>query len=225
MLAEESTLNDRERNSVDTKIQLENLDTIYDHAIEQNIVRRVAQKDGENDDYDQNTPSPVMCEPWTEKSEDLLRQFIVTCEDKSAKHMEASYFNNKLLKCFTFPSVVIPTISSPLVLFLETETEAPESSGNQLVTYLAAILFALTSLCTIVLQVGNYRQHKEEHFQYARAYEAVRGEIVCELTKHIKYRNNVEVVIQAASLKMDGLREKAPLLPSFINNKKTQQNK
>jgi len=206
----------------DEGLELHNLDEIddtkgeYDNSGAQVLFKK---NDLENE-YDQNTPSPVMCEPWTENSEQLLQEYIVTCEEKSAKHLEASYFNNKLLKFFTFPSVVIPTISSPLVLFLDTENSDTESTDTQMVTYLAAILFALTSLCTIVLQVGNYKQHKEEHYQYSRAYEAVRGEIVCELTKHIKYRNNVEVVVQSATLKLDGLREKAPLLPSFVHNSK-----
>jgi len=212
-----------EKKVADTKIELHSLDHIDDEGqAEDTKSQNLFKKEQSDNDYDQNTPSPVMCEPWTEKSEELLQDYIVTCEKRSAKHLEASYFNNKLLKFFTFPSVVIPTISSPLVLYLDTETGDSESNDHQLVTYLAAILFALTSLCTIVLQVGNYKQHKDEHYQYSKAYEAVRREIVCELTKHIKYRNNVEVVVQSATLKIDNLREKAPLLPSFIHNSKVK---
>lgn len=165
-----------------------------------------------------NTPDPDACEPWSDKSDLLLRNMIKEAETAIARHQAAVYYYRQLDYRWRVPGVLVPALGGPVVLMLEASENGECNGVMSISNYISGILLVLTSLFSIVSEVYGFNERHASHERFIYEYTVLITDIEGELVKHRSYRNNVEVVLNSAKLKWTNIALREPTIPMHIYN-------
>jgi len=118
-------------------------------------------------------------EPYTEKNEKLLREYLDHSRVQSAKHYKKAKKLKLYHRVFGLPSMLIPLIYSPIAAFFKGE------DGIDVATVCVLVTTAIFSGTT---QFFNFSEKSQKHFEFEAKYADLITTINGELLKQRNYR-------------------------------------
>lgn len=147
-------------------------------------------------------------EPWTTKSENYLKDIMKNCKNLSNIHENSGYYLRRKTNIFSIPSIIIPTIMSPLTTIF---------GDYEYMKYINMTAFLITGFLTAINNYYKFSNEMEQHFQFSNKYSIMYNEIDLELSKKKKYRIDVDVFTEKIKNNYDHLFSTAPIIPEKYN--------
>jgi hypothetical protein len=154
-----------------------------------------------------NNKTIIAEEPWNNKLEQYMREFIQSAKKRNAQHESAGYYFKKLNTRWGLPLVLVPVIMSPISLLID------EVDGGE---YVQAAAFMLSGVIAGVYSFFRYGEKLEKHFGFAGRYGDVATDIEAILVKSREFRGPADVFSTKIKMVMDNLALTEPTLPRFI---------
>ena len=149
-------------------------------------------------------------EPWSEKGEILMKEWLKQLYVLQMRHEESGYYYKKMRKIWGLPCVLIPSIMAPI-------TNVYSEWKN--ISYLNMAAFVLVAIFTGVDSFFSFALRRERHFNYSTRYGELHSEVQVEMVKERRYRMQSDVFFTRIQMKYDMLNSNAPVIPGNINIK------
>jgi hypothetical protein len=146
-------------------------------------------------------------EPWNDRIEHYMREFIQTAKKRNAQHESAGYHFKRLNTRWGLPLVLVPVIMSPVSLLID------GVDGGE---YVQAAAFMLSGVIAGVYSFFRYGEKLEKHFGFAGRYGDVATDIEAILVRSREFRGPADVFSTKIKMVMDNLAITEPTLPRFI---------
>jgi hypothetical protein len=151
-------------------------------------------------------------EPWTDKTELMLRKWRSQI-DKLSDLQEISGYTIK----HKHHVIIIPTILIPFIMtFLSQAIPANNPDVAKAISIVNGAMFMITSGLSGLSALYGYGQLYEKHFSYAARYSDLSGRIESVLNSKRKYRLPVDVFVMEIKCNLDSLNENSPKIPLYI---------
>ena len=161
------------------------------------------------------TPESIKAEAWTGKINNYVLNLKSLCKKKQLQHDACGHYFRRREVAYTLPTIIIPSVSGPLVVLLASYTNDTCNSIT-LTDYFAAFGFVLTAIFTNITTFFKYGIRSSKHFTYASKYSDICTDIEAEIVKSKKYRINSNVFIITIKMKYDNLLFCEPVIPTVI---------
>ena len=146
-------------------------------------------------------------EPWSSKGEELIKKWSIDIERQKDLHEMSGYYFKKLRKISSLPTVVIPSVMSPVsAVFAE----------KNWIKYVNLTAFILVGFLASVDSFYSFSTRKEKHFNHSARYAELQTEIDGEMFKEKKFRIQSDVFLTKIRMSYDILNTIAPVVPESI---------
>ena len=153
------------------------------------------------------TDSYIPEEPWNDKLEKYMGEYIKTATVRATQHEAAGYYFKKLNTRWGLPLVLLPMTMSPVSLMIG------DIPGGDMIK---ASAFMLSGMIAGVYSFFRYGEKLEKHFGFAARYSDVVTDIQAILVKGRQFRGPADVFSTKIRMIMDNLAQTEPTLPRFI---------
>ncbi len=146
-------------------------------------------------------------EPWNSRGEDLINKWLIDIQKQKELHEMSGYYFKRLRKIWSLPTVVIPSIMSPIsAVFSETKW----------IKYANMSAFISVGFLASVDSFYSFSTRKEKHFNHSARYAELQTEIDGEMFKEKKFRIQSDVFLTKIRMSYDILNTIAPVVPEYI---------
>lgn len=142
-------------------------------------------------------------EPYTQKNEALLKEWMDEARSLSSKHNEKGRYYKYWHERIGFPATLLPVVYSPISGLLSNEPNIEIANVAVLIT---------TGVLTGIHTFFDLGRKSQLHFDYENRYMDVCTTIRVELEKEPRFRMRCDRFIEIIHAKMDNLGASAPLL-------------
>ncbi len=161
-------------------------DVVERDVVERDVVERDVQRDEE---------------PWDSPQEDLIRQWRDSSNSLSEAHDKGARACKKKNVFYGLPSLMVPMIMAPLSAALK---------DNEYISYVEMVAFMTTALTSAMVQFFNFSGKTEKHYAFSARYADLVTDIDHELSKPIKFRQQVDTFSLKIKMLYDALNRAAP---------------
>lgn len=146
-------------------------------------------------------------EPWTNKGENLIREWNEKIKDSKKLHDAAGYYYKKQRKQWGLPAIVLPAVMAPFTgVFAE----------YNWIKYVNVMSFMLVAFFSGIDSFYNFATRKERHFNHSARYAELSTAIESELLKNKRFRVQSDVFTTQVRMRFDMLNTIAPIIPLFL---------
>ena len=159
-------------------------------------------------------------EPWTDKSELLLRKWRGQLEKNADLQKMSGYYIKQKHYYITIPTILIPFVMTFLSQAIPRNTPEAETAVN----IINGVMFMITSALSGLNAFFGYGQLYEQHFSYASRYSELMNRVETVLASDRKYRIPPDIFITEVKYSLDNFNEKSPKFPLAIINRINKAN-
>lgn len=145
-------------------------------------------------------------EPWDDRNESMIKEWIKDIKDKAILHTKSGYLFKKRNVIWGLPSVIIPVVMSPTSLMVTGDNSDTAK----------AVMFLLTGLFSGVHSFFKFGEQSQKHFNQAGRFEELAVVMEVEMKKHRGFRMQADVFIAKTQQQIANLNDTAPIIPKSI---------
>lgn len=157
--------------------------------------------------FDSSSDNKRIEEPWCSKGENLILKWSADIQLQKQLHERSGYYFKRLRKMWSLPTVVIPSIMSPVSAVF---------SDMTWIKYVNMSAFICVGFLGAVDSFYNFSTRKEKHFNHSARYAELQTAIEGELFKPKKFRIQSDVFLTQVRMSYDILNTTAPVIPECI---------
>lgn len=133
------------------------------------------------------TSVPPEYRRWDKASEDHIQCIRTKCDLCARQCMDAALFHRRMHGRLAIPAVVVPILSAPL-------SQLESCDMTDWVKHVNTSIFVLLSLLSAVHTYFDFSRKSEKYMHSSHKYSELVGDIDLELSKPVRFRNNVHTV-------------------------------
>ena len=165
-----------------------------------------------------HTPSldaVVTTDPWSSSIENYITQQCESIRVFADRHAAMSGYCSRRDVILRLPSVIIPAVSAPMLMYFAAATESDAASTTGLCTVGGATYFAPTALIlTAVFNIAtNFFQYERRGFDHNQAmikWTELRDSVMAELSKRREFRSDANAFMVNLNLRVMHLSSISP---------------
>ena len=140
-------------------------------------------------------------EPWDLSQEDLINKWRDSSHSLAEAHDKCGRTCKKKNTLYGLPNLMIPLLMAPLSAALK---------DNKYISYIEMTAFVTSAITTAMVQFFNYSGKTEKHFAFSARYADLVTDIDHELSKPVRFRQQVDTFSLKIKMMYDALNRAAP---------------